>query len=193
MGDAKASRPAFSFRASPARRPLLWVGGLAFATITIGLIVVGRGHPTGAAPARFINGVFWIAAWGLLLRGLSLTSRLALTQRGVVFASSGSGSGFIPWDAIDSARLVRHRGIPFLEVRSSNSAAVESSRRTTKKTLARRGTILVCLHGFRTSPQMVEATVSRFLDHPEDRVKIGTGEGLRLLTQSLTSIQERHL
>jgi hypothetical protein len=179
----EGTRRAFVFRVSPAWKPLVWVGGFALALATVGLIAVGRGQ-TVSGPQQLSGGVLNFTAWLLLVPRNIFPSRLALTERGVVFASVGSGSGFIPWDSIESARLITRRHLPFLELRVRDSAGVESPRSSTRKAVSRRGAVLVWLDGFRTSPQVVGTTVSHLLEHPEDRPKIGTGEGLHLIGQS---------
>jgi hypothetical protein len=61
---------------------------------------------------------------------------------------------------------------------------VGSAGSWTKRVASGKGALFVSLLGFRSSPQVVEAVIRRFFEHPQDRPRVGTDEGLRLLSQS---------
>jgi hypothetical protein len=180
--------PALLFPASRKRLALAFVATLAWAVAGILLAMnaddlAGLGSPRHPPPVLRVLGIAMVIIFGAFAVGsfLSLFRRMfvALVSEGILLRTR-SGALLVPWDAITEVGIASLRGSPYFGVNVADPAAVQGNRwarwwletrvnrRLTRFDLTYPGTLLA------TPVEHLERMVVYYLEHPGDRVTIGS-------------------
>ena len=184
-------RPALVFPFSRAKRRVALVGAAVFTAVGILFVVYASALAESGIRYRdpawlLFVGIFCTVVFGFvtllgLANELSAGTSVALLPEGIL--ARGPVSSFVPWDAVADVATIEIRGTPMVAVVARDPDAVETTALgRILMLLGRKWTgVDLGFTGLVAPLGVLEEAIREYVEHPEERARIGSSDPAALL------------